>query len=122
MGENQPLEKENEKILKTDKNGVMKLANAFFILSVIGLILTGLVLFSFLTLIFYYLILALILILTLFILFNKIKPWFDYGESVQQFLETMYQYVPYVIGIGLGSGVIALIFYIVFIFIEMLFD
>lgn len=102
---------ENDSI-KTDKNGIIKLANILFVFSIIGLILSGLVVFSFLTLILYYLILIIIIFLTLFTLFSKLQPWFEGGEKVQQFIGVAYQVLPYIIAFGMATGIASLIIYI----------
>lgn len=98
--------------IKTDKNGIIKFANLLFVLSTISIVLSGVLLFSLLGLLLYYLLLIIVLFLTLFTLMSKLKPWFEFGESIQQFIEAGYQYIPYIIGVGALMSLGSLVIYI----------
>lgn len=97
---------------KVNNKIVSKIANLLFVISAISLIFTGFIAFSFLGLILYYLMLVIVLFLTLFTTFNKVKEWFEKGEVIQEFLGTTFQYLPYSIGIGVTAAIVALILYI----------
>lgn len=97
---------------KIKKSGLIRLADFLFILSIIGLILTGLIAFSFLGFILYYLILIVALLATLFILYPTLKPWIDGGNPLSEFMLFGYQIMPYILLVGGVSGIAALVIYI----------
>lgn len=104
----------NEKQKKIKATGcTVKISNFLLVISIINLSLTVFFAFSFLGLVLYYLILIIILFLTLFTLFNQVMEWFDKGEIIQEFLGTVFQYIPYFIGVGISCATIALILFII---------
>ncbi|MCK9575642.1 MAG: hypothetical protein WCX32_03745 [Clostridia bacterium] len=92
--------------------GVIKLADIFFILSTLGLGFALFTLFSFIGIALYYLLLIVLLLVTLFTLIVKIKPWFQKGEIILNIIESISPYQPYVIITSIAFSLSALLIYI----------
>ena len=98
--------------VKKHNNIAVKFANLFFVISTICLILTGLVAFSFLGLIIYYLLVICFLIITLFSTYKQVGELLSKGKVIQDFISFGFIYLPYVITAGVLSAIIALVLYI----------
>lgn len=107
-----PLSNKDKKPIKHESGAIVKIANLLLILSIILFSINGLIIFSTIGVILFIFLAVVVLLVTLFTLYNQFISWIEKATQVGEFIEQGYFLFPYLLFGGIGCGLVSLILFI----------